>query len=234
MAILSEVRFAHPDGALVDTLTAHRELDVTVVPDAQTDPEQRFYIIRFGFDDLDTVRESLAADHTVSDIRDLPGFEDQRLFGIEFSQAAKLLNPKVAEQGGFVLEAQSSNADLDRRGWRERWLLPDGEALNDVWEYARNTGFHFEVLDVRTRGRDGPDFAGSGSLTDEQREALLVAYDHGYFDEPREASLEDLAEVLDLTPAAVGGRIRRGMQSLIGMTILRSDRSGENSTEPTW
>lgn len=229
MAILSEVRFAHPDGALVDTLNAHRELDVTLVPDAQTDPEQRFYVIRFSLDDLDAVRESLAADHTVSDIRDLPGFEDQRLFGIEFSQTANLLNPKVAEQGGFVLEARSSSAALDRRGWHEQWLLPDGEALNTVWEYARDAGFEFEVLDVRTRGRDGPDFAGSGSLTDEQREALIAAYEHGYFAEPREASLEDLAEVLDLTPAAVGGRLRRGMQSLIGMTILRTDQSGESS-----
>ncbi len=222
MTIVTEVRFAHGDGALADTLAALPDVDVTVIREASTDPGGSVYLLRFdgdigGYEELEEV---LDADHTVRAAEPMSGFEDQHLWGVEFSAEAKLLAPKVTNEEGFVLDARSSDLDGGRRGWHERWLVPDREALHEIWEGAREEGFEFEIIEFRSQGRTDPEYPGGGAPTDEQREALLAAYEHGYFAEPRETSLEELAEVLGLSPTAVGGRLRRGMRSLVGMTLV--------------
>jgi predicted DNA binding protein len=57
-------------------------------------------------------------------------------------------------------------------------------------------------------------------LTDAQREALLAALEHGYYDQPRRISLEELGELLEISPQAVGGRLRRGTANLIQTNLL--------------
>ncbi len=42
-------------------------------------------------------------------------------------------------------------------------------------------------------------------LTDSQREALLVAFETGYFEEPRNATLSDVAADLDISQPAASG-----------------------------
>ena len=51
--------------------------------------------------------------------------------------------------------------------------------------------------------------------TPPQREALVAAYEFGYFAGPREAPLADVAQHLDLSTWATGGRLRRGSRTLL-------------------
>lgn len=221
MSIITEVRFAHEDGALADTLNAHPDLAVSVIREASTNPEHNIDLFRFG--ECDEIEAILEEDHTVSDVKPMMGFEDQRLLGIEFEPEAKLLNPEVTKEDGFVLQAQDSNTS-GLRGWHERWLLPNRNALQDIWQYARDEGFTFEVLEFHRQGHTtNPAHLGLNALTEQQRETLIAAYEQGYFTEPRETSLEELAVSLDLSATAVGGRLRRGMKALIGITLAVDD-----------
>ncbi|EMA72661.1 helix-turn-helix domain-containing protein [Halorubrum distributum] len=52
-------------------------------------------------------------------------------------------------------------------------------------------------------------------LTDEQLEILEAAYNHGYFDVPRETSETDLAAELDLAQSTVNERLRTAERSLL-------------------
>jgi len=219
MAIITDVRFAHERGALAETLEALPETELTVVRETGTDPEHSRYLIRFE-GAPPTVRRVLDRDRTVRDAEQIPGDVRPRLWGVEFAPEAKLLNPRVTSEGGFVLDARSARPEGGRRGWYERWLLPGREALRDVWEYARAEEFDFEIVNLRQQGGPDPDAPDPGALTDQQREALVAAYENGYFTEPREVSLEELAASLDLSATAVGGRIRRGLKSLVGMTVV--------------
>ncbi|MFB6219623.1 MAG: helix-turn-helix domain-containing protein [Halobacteriaceae archaeon] len=224
MPIITEVRFAHPDGALADTLAARPELGVSVVQEASTDPDQDRYLLQFEGDagDIEAVLED---DTTVGAVESVPEFEGQQVWSVEFAPGTELLAPRVTAADGFVLEARSA-AVGEGRGWRERWLLPDREALQDIWEYARGAGFEFEVLEFRPQGRASLEYAGADAPTAEQREALVAAYEGGYFAEPREMSLAELAERLDLSPTAAAGRLRRGMKATIEMALAvdRDDR----------
>lgn len=219
MAIIAEVRFAHEDSGLFHTLNELPEVDVSVVRDARTDPGHDVYVIQFSGGELTEIEAVLEDDHTVESVTRLPGFETQQLLGIEFAPVTLLLNPKVTAANGFVIEARGSAVD-GTRGWHERWLLPDGEALRSIWRHAREQGFDFEVVELHQHGRADKGFHGSDVVTEEQREALTAAREGGYFTEPREMSLEELAETLGISSTAAAGRLRRGMKALVGATLI--------------
>lgn len=219
MAIITEVQFAYEWGLLAHTLDTLRTVDISVVREASTDPEQDVYVFRFEGAESDRIRDVLEADHTVEVVHPMEGF-DAELWGIVFAEETKLMAPKVTSRDGFVLEARSSSPEDDPRGWHERWLLPDRRALHEIWKTARNDGFQFEVLEFRDQAREDPEYPGPYVLTEQQRETLILAYERGYFEEPRETSLDQLASELDLSGSAVGARLRRGMESLIGMSLV--------------
>ncbi|RQG97284.1 helix-turn-helix domain-containing protein [Natrarchaeobius chitinivorans] len=228
MAIVIEVRFAHENGALVDTLGAIPGLTVRTVPETSTVPGRNVYFFRFGDVTTEELEPVLENDHTVEKAKQVPAVADERMWGIEFTPETELLAPEVTEEGGFVLDARSSAANRYPRGWCERWFVPAEDGVHRIWNHAREAGFEFEVLDLHQRF--GADATGGGPepLTDRQRVALVTAYEHGYFSEPRETSLEELAESLGLSPSAVNGRIRRGLRSLIEATLV-VDGSGDRS-----
>jgi hypothetical protein len=224
MVIVTEVRFAHDRGALAHTITEGRDVVVSVVPEASTDPEQNLWVFRVEGEDPATVRHLLEADHTVDRIQPMEGFEEE-LWGVVFADDTRLITPLVTSHDGFVLEARSSSFEDGLGGWYERWVLPDRQALHDIWQRARNDGFQFEVLEFRERNRGDPEYTGPNAITDEQREALVMAFERGYFEEPRETSLEDLAAELDVSASAVGARLRRGMNSLVRMSVVADKES---------
>lgn len=228
MAIITEVKFAHEQGALAHALTSMPELDVIVVREASTTPKRSIYLLRLSGDSDADVRSVIRADPSVKRVEPLPGFDDQNLCKVEFTDDAKLINPEVTVRDGFVLDARSMRTADEPRGWHERWLLPDTEALHEVWEYAREEGFDFEIVEFRQQGLTDSEYPGADVPTEEQHETLIAAFEQGYFAEPRETSLEELADSLDLSPTAVSGRLRRGMKSLIGMTIIVDEPDDES------
>jgi len=54
------------------------------------------------------------------------------------------------------------------------------------------------------------------TLTDPQREALVLAYERGYFNSPREVTMEELGAELGITQQAVASRLRRGIDQILG------------------
>ncbi|MFB6136985.1 MAG: helix-turn-helix domain-containing protein [Halobacteriaceae archaeon] len=68
---------------------------------------------------------------------------------------------------------------------------------------------------LRTLG----DYTGPGDaldgLTGRQREVLETAHDRGYFEVPREASVEDVADACDLDPSTVAEHLQRAERNLV-------------------
>lgn len=59
-------------------------------------------------------------------------------------------------------------------------------------------------------------------LTDRQREALEAAYDLGFYETPRAASYEDLADALDCAPSTANALLHRSEAALIEAVLDRS------------
>lgn len=216
MTIITTVRFSHPDMALADTIGARPDATIRVVPEAGTDPEHDTSFFLAEGDGLDDLEDVLAADHTVRVVYLASRHGDQQVFGVQFAPETVLLAPRVTEGGGIALEARTT-AD----GWVERWQLPDRSVLHDIWRVAREESFDFEIQELHRT--EATSFGRSFGLTDEQREAILLAHRAGYFAEPRQASLEEVAERLQISTAAAGGRLRRGIEKLVRHALVEDD-----------
>lgn len=220
MSTIAEIRFAHDDGALVHTLSELPDIDAKIIREASTKPGQNTYFIRLDYGDPGEIRPVIETDHTVCDVHPLSDSGTRQVWRVKFSTEAKLLNPLVTSEGGFVLHARSSMIGDEMWGWHERWLLPDYEVLHTIWQEALEKGFEFEIIQYQTWDGTLGEYTVAKTLTEEQRDTLALAYEMGYFTEPRETNLEELADELGISPSAVAGRLKRGMKLLIEGTLI--------------
>jgi hypothetical protein len=100
-------------------------------------------------------------------------------------------------------------------GWVQTGWFADRAAFDEFRTFwVRNDAFR-----LRRLTRDGEPEAPGDGLTDRQREALRVAYEMGYFDVPRRASLDDVAAELGVTASSVSERLRRAQTHLVETTV---------------
>jgi predicted DNA binding protein len=215
--ISARIYAEHPDLALSHTIRSLPDVEIGVVSDAGTDPQHDVYFFWFEAEDFDAVEAALEEDHTVADYSVIVEREGRRTYRIEYSDRAKLLTPAMTEIGGLTLESRSHS-----NGWVLRMHLTDHDGLYALSEYAAEEGIRLEILSLKQTEEtyDRFDFG----LTDEQREALVAAFVHGYYDEPRRTSLEGLASLLDISPTAVSGRLRRASARLVEEVLLDDER----------
>ena len=214
--ITTKVYAEHDDLALVPTIRALPDGEIAVVSEAGTDPVHEAYFFRIAAPDFEAVEAALAEDDTVSEFTTIVETDEERTYRVEYSEDTKLLTPIVTDIGGFTLSAEGH-----ANGWLLELQMEDNEGLYELSEYANEEGIHLEVLEIRqTDGSwDRLDFG----LTGSQRKTLLAAFVHGYYDEPREMSLVELAELLEISPTAVSGRLRRGSARLIEEVLIDED-----------
>ena len=208
MTISTTVYVAHPDLGLVPTIRSVDDIEIGVVPDAGTDPEHNVYFFWVEAPDFDVVEAALAADHTVDEHTVVSETPDRRTYRITYSDRATLISPVITEMDGLMLDSRSHSD-----GWVVELRLPDHNTLYRLGERADEMDIQFNVLEIH---QDDPDAATSEfALTEPQIEALVSAYEHGYYDEPRETSLEELGSILGISRTAVSGRLKRASSRLI-------------------
>lgn len=119
----------------------------------------------------------------------------------------------IADEGGTILEAQSNG-----EGWAFRLRFPDHQHIADFYDYCGDSGLDIRVEKVYTLTEE--TFRGRAfDLTADQRRALLLAVDRGYFATPRETSMATLATELDISQQAFSDRLRRGLEKVLESTL---------------
>jgi len=104
-------------------------------------------------------------------------------------------------------------------GWRFEVRGESQEAIAEFRDFCQENDIPISITAVHAM----LPIQGEGyELTRKQREALVLAYERGYFDTPRKASLEEIADELDITQQSLSSRLRRGHRRLIGATLSSS------------
>ena len=170
--------------------------------------------------DLDEFEEALAGDPTVSSVELVETFSDDRLYRVGWTQQRGSLYDAVRERQSTLLEASGSDGT-----WSLKLRFPSTDELVRFQEFCERHDAVFEV--VRVRNLTAPK-QGQYGLTVPQREALLTALDGGYFEIPRETTLEDIADALGVSPGATSERLRRAHANVLKNTVAvgRSSRYG--------
>lgn len=214
MASIAEFRLdadAFPLGSIFVGLpeaTVHLE---RVVPG--TDRVVPYFWVRGA--DRDSVLDQFAAHPGVRDIQAVDRVDGDHLLRCEWvPDQASVLDALVTAD--VVLLSAVGTADE----WTFELRGESRDAIAAFRAYCHDHGIPVELVGLHAlQPVDGTDV-----LTDAQREALALAYDHGYFDSPRETTLAELADQLGITQQALGSRLQRATRRLVERALGSRDR----------
>ncbi|PGF14168.1 bacterio-opsin activator [Natrinema sp. CBA1119] len=164
--------------------------------------------------------ESAFTDHPgTKEIRLVDSVEDEYLLRVEWALDYDDVLTVLAKTEVPLIEATGTN---------HQWTFEiRGDDRSDIAEFQQRC----RELDISTTLTElhalTPVETGTeAALTDTQQEALVLAYERGYFESPREVTLEVLGEEFGISQQAVGSRIRGGIKHILGSTLSAvEDRS---------
>ena len=213
--ILAVFRVEHPTLALTSAVRHDPSAVVRPLRDAGTDPESDRYLHTVTSEDFERFEAGLEADPTVERFERVATLGDERVYAFSYSEEAVLFSTEIGRQSGAILDREN-----DGTAWIFTTWFPDRSAAQRVWEYAVSHDVRITLERINEYGSVGSDQYG---LTDKQREAITVALEAGYFDEPRGATLGEVAAALDISEPAASGLVRRGMKRLLLATLAEDD-----------
>lgn len=216
MSITAKVRIEHEKLALVPTLQRLDDVTIRVVAQGNTAPGTTVFPFLIQYDERGELERTFDQDPTVEEYKLIDWTDRTGIYYIEHTDETKLISTVVTDVNGFLAHTETKG-----ESWIARLLLPDRDALNTVWEFARDHDIELDIIEIYGNDEAGTDT--SYGLTDEQLAALRTAYASGYFDEPRDVALDEIGEEMGLSSTAISGRLRRGMRNLIDATLIKED-----------
>lgn len=211
--LIAEVTVAHEELVLCPTI--RRLADISVEFEYQTiaGPAEYYVFFKITGADVDAFDATVTDDPTVSDpsvIIDADGF---RVYRMRVTWIDRLVLPAAAEIGIRILHAVSGHG-----GWVATLEVPDLETLQTFRELCQDNGVSYRLNRLyHPKSTERGDKFG---LTPTQSKTLRTAYDAGYFNSPRDATVADLADELEVSSSAVSGRLRRGFRTLVEALLV--------------
>lgn len=174
-------------------------------------------------DVADDVLDTLESDRTVAAVSIVDELDDHVLVKISWNDRVNGVLESIRERDVIVTSAVGTETR-----WTFRLRFPSSEDLSAFYSSCLERDISIEL--VRLHETDGPSGGRGFGLTTAQRELLVAAYEAGYFDVPRQTTLVELGDRLDVSDSAVSQRLRRGLAALIGSTVaVGADDDGSAS-----
>lgn len=164
--------------------------------------------------------EAIANDPQVARVRTVTAFDEGTLYRVDWTpQEDELLHWFTNNDIDAVL-LQSRGRDGE---WSLKVRFPSRAKLAEFWAYLRNENVDHRVIHLHDL--TSPKL-GQYDITRKQREALVRAVELGYFEIPREATLEEVATALGISSKSASERLRRGHKNLVGSTLSIGQLTG--------
>lgn len=163
-------------------------------------------------DGLTELPSALEADPSVEDVELLTEREEEHFYQLEWIDKARIVSYMLSECDATVQRALAA-----RDAWELRVLFPDHAQVSKVGDFAHEQELGLELkrvysVDDARRVRF--------NLTENQNEALIEAYSHGYYKVPREQDATELANALGISHQALSERLRRGTENLVENALV--------------
>ena len=148
------------------------------------------------------------------------GFENVRL--IDDVDEEYLMRAEWNDEYYGLLSAlaHASIVVLSGIGTKEGWKFEvRAETRERIGEFRSDCQAHDIPIEITAVHSLLPVQGNGYELTDTQREALVLAYEMGYYDSPRAVSLEEVAAELGISQQSLSSRLKRGNRRLIERTL---------------
>jgi predicted DNA binding protein len=214
--ILAVFHVEHPDIALTKTAAHDETAVIRPIREAGTDPESERYLFSVTSTDFDRFEAGLATDETVDQFERVLTQEDEAIYAFTYTDRAILFSTEIGRTNGVILDVENEGTTWILKTW-----FPNRRTARRLWDYALE---HDVEIELDRINEYESIVSTSYGLTATQREAILVALEAGYFDEPRGATLGEIATELDISQPAAGGLLRRGIKRLVLSTLAETAR----------
>ena len=207
---------------------------LSALPDVEFEVEQ---IVESGDDavmpllwvreaDPEAIGEAFEADPSVRDPSLLVNIGGEQLYRMEWVGQVDMVLQMLTNSQATVTDAYGVDET-----WYLRVLYPNRDSLSATIDYCTDNGLTFDVQTIRELEGEP---AGRYGLSEGQYEALTEAAKRGFYEVPRDITLNELADELDTSHQALSERVRCGTLALIEDTLLIGPQSdGEENSSQT-
>lgn len=162
-----------------------------------------------SFEDVD---DALRADASVAGAEALTEVDDEYLYRMEWTADIRVLMYILLEEQATVLSAHGQD-----RQWHLRIMLPGRDSLSSTREFCEEFGVDIDIRSIYDLSRSMR--RGEFGLSEEQYAALEATLDRGFYAIPRDVTLQDLADELDISHQALSERLRRAHRTLVEQAL---------------
>jgi len=190
------------------------ELNVSIIQQTATDSSELDVVINAVRGEFDAFETGLDEDNSVASWGRFSDGDQRRRYRITLTERGRELTtyPCWSRDGAVFLDGTRR-----RDGWRFRIQLPNEESLQRYVSYCEEYDIDYNPIRLSRTNRS--TVTERYGLTPTQTQTLVAASQQGFFQIPRECTLEELAAKSDITHQALSERLRRGMDSLVESTL---------------
>lgn len=201
-----------PEGPWVaDVSRDHPEATFRVLA-ALPDDGPGYALVNVTAPDAEAVLSDMA-DHSAVTDRTVLARSDREAT-VQFETSSPLLI-RAAQRAGVPIRMPVEIAD----GEATVTVVGAHERLPELGEQFEDLGITYRI--ERVSGWEPPN----RTLTDRQRETVLAAVEHGYYDTPRRCSLTELAEELGLAKSTVSETLHRAEEEVVKSFLAEKNPS---------
>jgi hypothetical protein len=203
----AKLRVSLPDAAWIGSLSRAQPAVTFRVLAALPTEETGVGLVELTGPDLPGVVREMSERESILSL-DVLGESSERML-VEFETTEPLLLFSVQESGVPLeppIEIGDGQASVEVTATQDR--------LSSFGTQLEQFGMSFDVEWVR-RGVESTEHL----LTDSQRDLILTAVERGYYDTPRECSLTDLAEYLDMAKSTVSETLHRAESAIVSAFV---------------
>ncbi|MCU4926320.1 helix-turn-helix domain-containing protein [Halobacteria archaeon AArc-dxtr1] len=162
--------------------------------------------------DVEDVEGAFSEHPGVKEIQSIDAVEDEHLLRVEWALDYDDVLTTLTETQIALIKAVGTDT---------QWTFDiRGDTRDDIADFqsrCREVGIPITLTELHAL--TPVETATEAALTDTQQEALVLAYERGYFESPREATMEEIGDELGITQQAVASRLRRGIKHILGNTL---------------
>lgn len=178
-----------------------------------------FWVTECELDAFDAVARE---DPSVTNLERLDVFEQAALYRADWADRTDAVAFAYTDAGAVIVEATGQHG-----AWELRMRFDDRESLHVFRDYCGRNGIDFTLM--RLYDPDADHVGARHGLTEKQADALTTAWNLGYFETPRRATLADVGEALGVSSQSVSQRLRRAHQTWVetALTVTPPDHEPE-------
>lgn len=169
---------------------------------------------------LEAFEAAVGDDPSVRNLHRIDRFEETGLYRAEWIDEMEAMTYTLLDFASVVISATATH-----ERWEIELRFEDTDQLSTFQEFVDE--YDVDVTVRRLFEATQPLTGSQYGLTEKQQEALVAAWEAGYFETPRRATLTEIADGLGITQQSLSNRLRRGHGSLIANTLTIQRPTGE-------